>query len=188
MAKTEIHFELLENQRKLLEALATVNPKTHEELRKVIGAELRKARNEVAKSAKFKSDPREASRAVRRSVYDKILGGNVNILNSRRAHGVTSYVPTRKLDANPKQRGGNRVKRSPRTQQIMNYEGRDRGFILRFVNSGTYKANPRSTRLGNRGTITPRNWFTHAGQQQMQALTQRLSRMIDEEFKKLITQ
>ena len=70
----------------------------------------------------------------------------------------------------------------------MNYEGRSRGFVLRFVNSGTYKANPRSTRLGNRGTITPRNWFTHAGQQQMQALTQRLSRIIDEEFKKLITQ
>ena len=185
MAKTEIHFELLENQRKLLEALATVNPKTHEELRKVIGEELRKARNDIAKSAKFKSDPREASRAVRRSVYDKILGGNVNILNSRRAHGVTSYVPTRKLDANPKQRGGNGVKRSPRTQQIMNYEGRDRGFILRFVNSGTTS---RDTRLGNRGTITPRNWFTNAGQQQMETLTQRLSRMIDEEFKKLITQ
>ena len=185
MAKTEIHFELLENQRKLLEALATVNPKTHEVLRKVIGAELRKARNEVAKSAKFKSDPREASRAVRRSVYDKILGGNVNILNSRRAHGVTSYVPVRKLDANPKQRGGNRVKRSPKTQRYMDYEGRDRGFILRFVNSGTTS---RSTRLGNRGSITARNWFTNAGQQQMQALTQRLSHIIDEEFKKLITQ
>ena len=185
----KIHYKLLENQRKLLETLATINPKTHETLRKVIGEELRKARNEVAKSAKFKNgDPREASRAVRRSVYDKILGGNVNILNSRRAHGVTSYVPTRKLDANPKQRGGNRVKRSPRTQQIMNYEGRDRGFILRFVNSGTYKANPRSTRLGNRGSITARNWFTNAGRQQMETLTQRLSRMIDEEFKKLITQ
>lgn len=186
MAKTEIHYEILENQRKLLEALATVNPKTHEELRKVIGEALRKARNDIAKSAKFKNgDPREASRAVRRSVYDKILGGNVNILNSRRAHGVTSYVPTRKLDANPKQRGGNRVKRSPKTQRYMDYEGRDRGFILRFVNSGTTS---RDTRLGNRGSITARNWFTNAGRQQMAALTQRLSRMIDEEFKKLITQ
>lgn len=186
MAKTEIHYEILENQRKLLEALATVNPKTHEELRKVIGEALRKARNDIAKSAKFKNgDPREASRAVRRSVYDKILGGNVNILNSRRAHGVTSYVPTRKLDANPKQRGGNRVKRSPKTQRYMDYEGRDRGFILRFVNSGTTS---RDTRLGNRGSITARNWFTNAGRQQMETLTQRLSRMIDEEFKKLITQ
>lgn len=186
MAKVKIHYKLLENQRKLLETLATINPKTHEELRKVIGEELRKARNEVASSAKFKNgDPREASRAVRRSVYDKILGGNVNILNSRRAHGVTSYVPTRKLDANPKQRGGNRVKRSPKTQRYMDYEGRDRGFMLRFVNSGTTS---RDTRLGNRGSITARRWFTRAGKQQMQELTQRLSRMIDEEFKKLITQ
>ena len=106
----------------------------------------------------------------------------------RDAERAARRPKARKLDANPKQRGGNRVKRSPRTQQIMNYEGRDRGFILRFVNSGTYKANPRSTRLGNRGTITPRNWFTNVGQQQMQTLTQRLSRIIDEEFKKLITQ
>ena len=186
MAKVKIHYKLLENQRKLLETLSTINPKTHEVLRKVIGEELRKARNEVAKSAKFKNgDPREASRAVRRSVYDKILGGNVNILNSRRAHGVTSYVPTRKLDANPKQRGGNRVKRSPDTQRYMDYEGRDRGFMLRFVNSGTTS---RDTRLGNRGKITARRWFTRAGKQQMQELTQRLSRIIDEEFKKLITQ
>ena len=186
MAKVKIHYKLLENQRKLLETLATINPKTHEVLRKVIGEELRKARNEVAKSAKFKNgDPREASRAVRRSVYDKILGGNVNILNSRRAHGVTSYVPTRKLDANPKQRGGNRVKRSRETQRYMDYEGRDRGFILRFVNSGTTS---RDTRLGNRRKITARRWFTRAGKQQMQELTQRLSSIIDEEFKKLITQ
>lgn len=185
MAQTEIHFEILESQRKLLEALATVNPKTHEELRKVIGAALRKARNEIAKSAKFKSDPREASRAVRRSVYDKILGGNINILPSKTAHGVTSYIPVRKLDANPKQRGGNRVKRSSETQRYMDYEGRDRGFILRFVNSGTIS---RDTRLGNRGKITARRWFTRVGKPQMQELTQRLSRIIDEEFKKIITQ
>ena len=186
MAKVKIHYKLLENQRKLLETLATINPKTHEELRKVIGEELRKARNEVASSAKFKNgDPREASRAVRRTVYDKILGGNGNILNSRRAHGVTSFVPTRKLDANPKQRGGNRVKRSRETQRYMDYEGRDRGFMLRFVNSGKTS---RDTRLGNRGSITARRWFTRAGKQQLQELTQRLSNIIDEEFKKLITQ
>jgi hypothetical protein len=67
----------------------------------------------------------------------------------------------------------------------MDYEGRDRGFILRFVNSGTKS---RDTRLGNRGSIIAHRWFKNAGQQQMQALTQRLSRIIDEEFKKLITQ
>ena len=136
------------------------------------------------------------------AVYDKILGGNVNILNSRRAHGVTSYVPTRKLDANPKQRGGNRVKRSPRTQQIMNYEGRDRGFILRFVNSGTKtrvigfrntqkgnrsKYESRVTRIsrgmkagtGNRGSIAPRNWFMSSAESALGAAAQTIAELIE---------
>jgi hypothetical protein len=74
---------------------------------------------------------------------------------------------------------------------MMDYEGSDRGFILRFLNSGTGQrtAGTRNGRLhGNRGNIAARNWFPSSGQRAMNAAAQyiadEIDRLIAEEFGK----
>ena len=176
-------------QKAALEAMLVSNPDTAAAMRKLISAEVSKARAAVAQAASgaLKNDPREAWKAVRRSVYKSILGGQVNILNQKgAASGSNGYRPARKLDSNPHQRGGNRRKRSARTDSIDGYVGKDRGFILRFVNSGISK--PRQTRYGNRGVIPARNWLATSGQRELEAAAERLSALIDKELVKMMSE
>ena len=175
-------------QKAALEAMLVSNPDTAAAMRKLISAEVSKARAAVAQAASgaLKNDPREAWKAVRRSVYKSILGGQVNILNQKgAASGSNGYRPARKLDSNPHQRGGNRRKRSARTDSIDGYVGKDRGFILRFVNSGTAA---RQTRYGNRGSIAARNWLATSGQRELEAAAERLSALIDKELVKMMNE
>ena len=95
--------------------------------------------------------------------------------------GMRLYEPPRKLK--PGQRGGNRIPRSRRTEDLMSYQGVDRGFVLRFVNGGTGE---RTSRYGNRGRITPRGYFATSGQREMAAAVARLEMLIDEELNKII--
>ena len=171
---------LISNQEQNLRAAMSTDPKMRKVIQQHIREALFEARRDVMAAFPAEHDPREARRAIRTSVYDKVLGGNINILTGKKAHGTNSYEPQRTLVAG--QRGGNRRKRSLRTQQIMSYAPLDRGFILRFVNSGTKtrvigfrntqkgnrsKYESRVTRIsrgmkagtGNRGSIAPRNWF-----------------------------
>ena len=173
-------------QKAALEAMLVSNPDTAAAMRKLISAEVSKARAAVAQAASgaLKNDPREAWKAVRRSVYKSILGGQVNILNQKgAASGSNGYRPARKLDSNPHQRGGNRRKRSAETDRIDGYVGKDRGFILRFVNSGTAE---RQTRYGRRGSITARNWFPNIGQRELEAAAERLAVEIDRELVRIM--
>lgn len=173
-------------QKAALEAMLVSNPDTAAAMRKLISQEVSKARAAVAQAASgaLKNDPREAWKAVRRSVYKSILGGQVNILNQKGgASGNNGYRPARKLDSNPHQRGGNRRKRSANTDRIDGYVGKDRGFILRFVNSGTAE---RQTRYGRRGSITARNWFPNIGQRELEAAAERLAVMIDRELVRIM--
>ena len=173
-------------QKAALEAMLVSNPDTAAAMRKLISQEVSKARAAVAQAASgaLKNDPREAWKAVRRSVYKSILGGQVNILNQKgAASGSNGYRPARKLDSNPHQRGGNRRKRSAETDRIDGYVGKDRGFILRFVNSGTAE---RQTRYGRRGSITARNWFPNIGQRELEAAAERLAVAIDRELVRIM--
>ena len=173
-------------QKAALEAMLVSNPDTAAAMRKLISQEVSKARAAVAQAASgaLKNDPREAWKAVRRSVYKSILGGQVNILNQKgAASGSNGYRPARKLDSNPHQRGGNRRKRSAETDRIDGYIGKDRGFILRFVNSGTAE---RQTRYGRRGSITARNWFPNIGQRELEAAAERLAVEIDRELVRIM--
>ena len=63
--------------------------------------------------------------------------------------------------------------------------GKDRGFILRFVNSGTAA---RQTRYGNRGSIAARNWLATSGQRELEAAAERLSALIDKELVKMMSE
>lgn len=120
---------------KKLDAMLTTNPEMAKSLRRIIGQGMIKMRRKMAKEAtdKMDNDPRQAYKAVRYMVYRRILGGNVNILQRRKAGAAGSYTPERHPS---KGRGGNRMKRSDRTAALEGYQGEDRGFILRFINAG----------------------------------------------------
>lgn len=174
-------------QRKELEALLMSNPEMEKRVQGLIRKVLLAARRTVAQAAqgKMRSDPRQAYKAVKSSVYRRILGGSVSILNRRTARGGGGYEPPRKLREG--QRGGNRVPRSQRTQDVMSYEGADRAFILRFLNAGTDErfAGTRNGGLsGRRGRIAPRNFFADSSHTAMQKAAAELSTLIDDLIKK----
>ena len=181
-----IEVDGLVKQREELERLMMGNPQMEKRVQKLIRKVLMAARKQVSQSAQgaMRSDPRQAYKAVKTAVYRRILGGSVSILNKRRAGAPGSYEPPRKL--RPGQRGGNRVPRGSRTQQVMSYRGEDRAFILRFINQGTEvrTAGTRGGRLsGNRGSIAPRNFFSNSSHRALQQAAAELDKLIDEMIK-----
>ena len=189
---------LISNQEQNLRAAMSTDPKMRKVIQQYIREALFEARREMMSNINFENgDPRQSARAIRTAVYQKVLGGNINILNGKKAHGSNNYEPTRK----PSVRGGNRRKRSPRTQQIMSYAPLDRGWILRLVNSGTktrvigFRNTLRSNRsrydntvtrihsgdkyhTGNRGAIAPRSWFMQSAESSLGNAAQQISDMI----------
>ena len=193
MADINGAFEVdgLVKQKQELESLMMSNPEMEKRVQKLIRQVLLAARRIVSNDAKgaMKSDPRQAYKAVKSAVYMRILGGSISILNRKNAKGGGSYEPPRKGTSDPFGRGGNRVPRSQRTQQVMSYQGADRAFILRFLNAGTdvRDAGTRGGRLsGNRGRIEPRNFFATSSQKAMEQAAEQLDRLIEELIKKEI--
>lgn len=200
-----INNEEMRNAAMALEAASAVNTELGDRLRAAIANEIKEARNRLVSGIHFDNgDPRGARHSIRRVIYQKILGGNINILDGKNSGSTTSYEPPRKL--RPGKRGGNRMIRSEETQKRMSYGPLLRGFILRFVNSGTHPryANGRNgkwTRTGNRtfarlqeegdyfrGSISPRNFFGTKGEQEMAVAVANLKTIIDEEFNKLFAE
>lgn len=168
-------------------------------IRKILGEARANLRKDAASGLQMKDDPRHAYKAVRYAVYKRLFGGQVNILNSRKAGAETGYRPARTLT--PGQRGGNRRIRNSRN--LDKYEGQDRGFILRWLNAGMTKTNPRVIKFtenesrkvdkwnkhpntGNRGAIRARNWFGDASLRELQSIAGKMQeivdRVINEEF------
>ena len=175
-----VQIDGLVKQRQELEQLMMSNPAMEKRVQGLIRKVLLEARRTISNQAKtdIKTDPRKAYKAVKTAVYKRILGGSVSILNKKRAGATSLYEPPRTLQAG--QRGGNRRSRSMRTEQVMSYQGADRGFILRFLNAGT---DQRQTRFGNRGSISPRNFFANSSQPAMQKAAEQLGTLIDEMIK-----
>ena len=80
---------------------------------------------------------------------------------------------------------------------MMSYQGSERGFILRWLNDGMTKTNPRVIQFtenerrkvdkwnkhpntGNRGAIGARNWFGSASQREIENAAANLDKMIDD--------
>ena len=192
MADINGAFEVdgLVKQKQELESLMMSNPAMEKNVQGLIRKVLMAARREVAKAAQqpsvMKSDPRKAYKAVKSAVYKRILGGSISILNRKNAKGGGSYEPPRRGTKDPFGRGGNRVPRGQRTQQVMSYQGADRAFILRFMNAGTdvRDAGTRGGRLsGNRGRIAPRNFFSTSSHTAMQQAASELTKLIDDLIK-----
>ena len=189
MIGLEIDNTVIVEQQRVLEAALSTNPKTQKALQKLIRKALMDVRPELVSAARgaMVSDPRGAAQGIRLSVYKKILGGNVNILNSRKAGKPTTYEPPRKLQ--PHQRGGNRVPRGKRTDTVMHYGPHDRQWILRFINSGTSDrmAGSRDGRLsGNRGSIAARNFFSGAAASSLTKAADNLATLIDTELEAML--
>lgn len=185
----DVKAEINEQQaRRIQEALAEMlvtHPDRRKKLRDMIRKEIKTVTKNLRSDARqvMAEDPRRAYRVVKSTIYRRILGANVSILSPRKAGTRYQLVRDRKLDKNPNQRGGNRVKRSERTNQLDTYFGRDRAFILRFVNSGTDNrfAGIRGGNLsGSRGSIAARNWFDRMAPWQMDAAAERLGDLIEE--------
>ena len=190
MIGLEVNDAVIVEQRKVLEQALSTNPKTQKALQKLIRKALMEVKPQLVAAARgaMGSDPRGAANGIRLSVYKKILGGNVNILNMRKKAGnPTTYEPPRKLQ--PHQRGGNRVPRGERTNRVMHYGPHDRQFILRFINSGTSDrmAGTRGGRLsGNRGSIAARNFFGGAGSSALTKAADNLATLIDTELEAML--
>ena len=198
MVTLEVNDAVVLEQKQVLEQALSTNPKTQKALQKLIRVAIMEARAKVISSEKFKNgDPRGARNAVRTAVYKKILGANINIYNSRKAHGSTNYEPPRKGVSGL---GGNRRTRSSRTARIMSYDALDRGFILRWLNSG---ANDRHINFkeregrnvdkwnkhpntGNRGSIAARHWFKTSATSALEQATDKLANLIDTELENIL--
>lgn len=198
-----VTIEGIDELEKKLTQMRTEDPTFEKRLRgairKIMGEARAELRKDAASELQMESDPRHAYKAIRFAVYKKVFGGQVNILQSRRAGASTSYQPERKGSTG---RGGNRRLRTSRN--LDKYEGVDRGFILRWLNNGMTKTNPRTIKFtendrrkvdkwnkhpntGNRGAITARNWFKGASLSELQNAAGKLQEIIDrvitEEFK-----
>lgn len=203
MVSLEVNDAVVLEQKQVLEQALSTNPKTQKALQKLIRRAIMEARASLSDYIKTKfenGDPRGAARAVRTSVYRKILGGNINILNGKKAHGTNNYEPPRTL--RPGQRGGNRRPRSVRTNKVMHYAGEDRGFILRFVNSGTkqraierlmnvkgtnkFRWVQNASEYGNRGSIAPRDFFRAGAEPRLRAAADYLADLIDTELEDIM--
>ena len=189
MADISVAFEVdgIVRQKQELEALLMSNPAMEKKVQGLIRKVLLTARKEIsdAASGKIKNDPRQAYKAVKSAVYRRILGGNVSILNKRKA-GTRGPVPPvyhaleHRTNSKGNHRGGNRMPRSRRTEDLMTYQGSDRGFILRFLNAGT---EGRESRVGNRGSIAARNFFGTSSQQAMEKAAEQLDLLIQDLIK-----
>lgn len=195
-----IELKGLQEFEKKLSQLKTDNPgfekRLRDAIRKVLGHARANLRKNAASGLNMNSDPRHAYKAVRFAVYKHIFGGQVNILQSRRAGAPSGYKPDRTLDQS--KRGGNRRRRQSRDLGI--YEGVDRGFVLRWLNGGMTKTNPREIKFtsndkrhvdkwnkhpntGNRGAIRARNWFGNASLQELNHVAGEMQILIDKIIK-----
>ena len=187
MAQDAITVTGIEQYQEALKKMQTDNPATKKALQAIIRRAISAARKRVITDAKdvLENDPRNAYKAVRNSVYKQILGGQINILSSRKRGAPTRYQkPRKEREANA--RGGNRRPRSERTMQIDSYEGVDRGFILRFQNAGTVE---RETRFGKRGSLSARHWFGRSSAFQLDTaasqVAEEIERMLQQEFNQM---
>jgi hypothetical protein len=180
-----VNSEAIELQVKHIENMMTDNPELRKKLQDAIREDVWKARNSVVSNMSTvfaNGDPAEARRAVRNIVYEKILGANLNIMNMKKGTAQWKVRQIdRKVEQNPKMRGGNRIKRSFKTTRMHGYEGKARGMILRWVNSGV---GDRVTRYGNRGSITARDFFGPLAGAALDVVSQHMAQIIEEEIAK----
>lgn len=162
--------------------MMTSDPAMAAIFRKYIRNVLKEARKKLTQDARsfMKSDPRKAAQAVKFSVYKGIFGGNLSILQKKRGQAGAKYELRRQriVEQNPHMRGGNRRPRIDDGRNRLDYYyGADRGYILRFIGSGTVD---RTSRFGSRGSIRQSDWFGHTAPWHMEEAAAQVAEAINE--------
>ena len=168
--------------------MMTSDPAMADIFRKYIRNVLKEARKKLTTDARsyMKSDPRKAAQAVKFSVYRGIFGGNLSILQKKRGQAGAKYELRRQriVEQNPHMRGGNRRPRIDDGRNRLDYYyGADRGYILRFIGSGTVD---RTSRFGSRGSIRQSDWFGHTAPWHMEEAAAQVAEAINEYVNKQI--
>ena len=162
--------------------IMTTDPHMAGIFRKYIRQVLKEARKKLSQDVKsyMKSDPRRAAQAVKFSVYKSMFGGNLSILQKKKGTAGAKYELKRQriVEQNPTMRGGNRRPRIDDGRNRLDYYyGADRGFVLRFLGSGTV---PRTSRFGNRGSVRQTDWFGHTAPWHMEDAAAQVAEAITE--------
>lgn len=167
-----------------LERIMMSTPEMEGKVQDIVRKVLQMARKNIVQDTKgeINVDTRQAYRAVKRAVYSRILGGSVSILNKRSAakrRPVPPVVHRLETQTNSRgnHRGGNRMPRSRRTEDLLSYEGSDLAFVLRFLNAGT---STRNNGARNTGAIGARNFFGRASHEALQEAAQQFTQLIDQ--------
>lgn len=174
-----------------LQQLLLSNKGMEEKVQRIVRKVLESSRDTLRARSRFVSS-KAAYLAIRKSVYKKILGGNLNIAPSQFRAKHKAQVPPvyhrleYELNSKGNHRGGNRMPRSRRTEDLLSYWGTDRGFILRFLNAGTPNRSTNGTRPV--GRITGNDWFVDNSLQvldrHMGMLDKLMNELIEKEFNK----
>ena len=90
VVQAEIDEASFEQVNEVLARLMITHPDTKKRIKKMLQAEAKKVRKNISKDVhnNMPNDPRRAYLAVKRSLYKRILGFNVSILNPRRGSGT----------------------------------------------------------------------------------------------------
>lgn len=208
MIDLKVNAGFISLNEKNLEKMMTDNPETREAIQKLIRETMWEARNATAHGLEsIVGGSGQSWRAVRNIVFQKVLGGNINILNKKKGNAEWKIIQkTRKVELNPHMRGGNRRRRTLRTAKVEGYEPTARGFILRFQDSGTRQrfiggrnsigrgdnglrwGRMKERGIGNRGSITAGNFFYRIASQKLGEAAEKLAKMIDVEIAKISNQ
>lgn len=200
MIELKVNSGAIKLEEKNIERMMTDNPETRKVIQELIRETMWEARNATSREIMgIVGNKGGSARAVRNTVYQKILGGNISILDGPKQGSANWKIveKVRKVEQNPHMRGGNRRVRSLRTAKIEGYEPKARGFILRWQDGGT---KPRfigmrntmrnygrlvSRGIGKRGQIIPGNFFYRITSKHLGLAAKKLAVMIDEEIAKI---
>ena len=149
----------------MLKRLPYYNVVEKKDVKGAIRQALKPVQKTVQQSAKsaMRNDTRRAYQGVKLSVYKRGQGGNVSLLNQRSTGKMLIYSNTRKGGVSGITRKRNI---SDNTRRINGYQGRDRAFILRFLNQGTgsrvafTRTKSKNGMTAGRGSLHARNFFS----------------------------
>lgn len=177
--------EAIDRMKQQLSSLQWDEVNQNKTVKKTWRDEFSAVRKIVQQSAKLSipNDRAGVWKGVKTVRYKRILGGNVNILETKGdvTMNMTIYNRQHKRYA------------SERTRKMQSYWGASRSFILRFVNQGTQQRTAGSAGnnrggSGNRGSLTARKWFNPSAQPAMESSVERIkdvyAAIMDKEFYK----
>lgn len=132
--------KILIDAQEALDALTYIDTKAlldNKEIRKIVIGKIQPIRRAMRQDFRSKlkgtpKDPRNMARAIGGVIYRRTIGGTVSILNSRKKESKYYVMERGGKSGKPRNRTA-----SPSTIRQQEAWGRDRAFILRWINEGT---------------------------------------------------